>query len=235
MGVRMKRLIAALLLMSASLAAYAEFSGNVAITSDYRFRGISQSDRDPAIQGGLDWAHDSGFYLGTWASSVDFGTTGLGLPGGSIEWDFYGGYAKDINDNLSFDVGYLYYYYPSDNWVTDLDYQEFYGSFSFYGATIGLVYSDDYFQHAGELFYYYGDYSMPLGDTFSLDGHLGYADVKRSFGTDGYLEWSLGVTASVGGLDLSAAYIDTDLSNSGCFGGTKLCSATAVLTISKSL
>jgi len=236
MGIEMKRLIAALLLMSAGVSAYAEVAGNVAFTSDYRFRGISQSDRDVALQGGFDWAHDSGFYLGTWASSIDFGTASDDAAGGSIEWDFYGGYARDINENLSFDVGYMYYYYPSDNWDVDLDYQEFYGKFGFYGAEIGLIYSDDYFQSTKDFWYFYGDYGMPLGEVFSIDGHLGYNDLNESFGTGGsYLDWSIGVSASAVGLDFSLAYVDTDLTKSECFGGTKLCEATAVLTISKSL
>ena len=238
----MKNLIIAALLLGATfttgvtLADSHEISGNVAITSDYRFRGISQSDRDPALQGGFDWAHESGFYLGTWASSIDFGSPAPGLSGGSIEWDFYGGFAKDINENMSFDVGYIYYYYPSDNWVVDLDYQEFYGSFSFYGATVGLVYSDDYFQSTEDFWYFYGDYGLPLGEIFSLDVHLGYNDTDAAFGTDGsYLDWSVGVTASAVGLDFTLAYVDTDISESNCFGGSKLCKATGVFTISKSL
>jgi len=233
----MKRTIAALLLMSASFAAYAEVSGNVALTTDYRFRGISQSDRDVALQGGFDWAHDSGFYLGTWGSSIDFGAVDASNAGGSIELDFYGGYARDINDNLSFDVGYMYYAYPSDNWETDLDYQEIYGSFGFYGATVGLVYSDDYFQKTGKFFYFYGDYSLPLGEIASLDVHLGYSDLDEpeSFGADSYIDFSIGVTASAVGLDFTLAYIDTDLSKSECFGGSTICNATGVLTIAKSL
>ena len=234
MGIEMKKLIAVLLLGCTGASAYAEIAGNVAITSDYRFRGISQTDRDPALQGGFDWAHDSGFYLGTWASNVDFGEVD-GVPFGSMEWDFYGGFARDINENLSFDVGYMYYYYPSDNQSVDLDYQEIYGSFGFYGATVGIVYSDDYFQSTQEFFYFYGDYSLPLGENVSLDGHLGYNDVELAFGTDGYLDWSIGVTTSAAGLDFTLAYVDTDLSKAGCFGGTKLCEATGVFTISKSM
>lgn len=238
----MKNLIIAAIMLGATITTGAaiadthEVSGNVAITTDYRFRGISQSDRDPALQGGFDYAHESGFYVGTWASSVDFGTADTGAAGGSIEWDFYGGFGKDINDNMSFDVGYIYYYYPSDNWTVDLDYQEFYGSFSFYDATIGLVYSDDYFQSTEDFWYFYGDYSFPLGEIASLDGHLGFNDTDSAFGTGGsYVDWSIGVTASAVGLDFTLAYVDTDLSKSDCFGGTKLCSATGVFTISKSL
>ena len=184
----------------------------------------------------LSFYSDPSYCLGTWASSVDFGTADTGLSGGSIEWDFYGGFAKDINDDMSFDVGYIYYYYPSDNWTVDLDYQEFYGSFSFYGATVGLVYSDDYFQSTNDFWCFYGDYGLPLGETFTFDVHLGYNDLNDAYGTNGsYLDWSIGVSASAVGLDFSLAYVNTDLSETDCFGGTKLCKATGVFTISKSL
>jgi len=238
----MKNLIIAAFLLGATFTTGAavaegpEISGNVAITSDYRFRGISQSDRDPALQGGFDYAHESGFYVGTWASSIDFGTSDTGGSGGSVEWDFYGGFGKDINDNMSFDVGYIYYYYPSHNWSVDLNYQEFYGSLSFYGATVGVVYSDDYFQQTEDFWYFYGDYGLPLGDIFSLDAHVGFNDADDAFGTGGsYLDWSVGVSASAVGLDFSLAYVDTDISESDCFGGAKACKATGVFTISKSL
>jgi uncharacterized protein (TIGR02001 family) len=83
-------------------------SGNVAVVSDYRYRGISQTDKKPAIQGGFDFAHKSGFYLGNWNSNVSsFGTA----PGGNVEMDFYGGYKFEAA-GLSFDVGTIYYYYP---------------------------------------------------------------------------------------------------------------------------
>lgn len=242
MGIEMKILTIAALLLGATLttgsavAGINEVTGNVAITSDYRFRGISQSDRDPALQGGFDWAHESGFYLGTWASSVDFGTADSGASGGAIEWDFYGGFSRDINENMSFDVGYMYYYYPSDNWTVNLDYQEFYGSFSFYDASIGVVYSDDYYQSTEEFWYLYGEYSLPLGKHVSLDAHLGYNETSAGFGTNGnYLDWSIAVSTSAVSLDFTLAYVDTDLSDADCFGGTELCGAAGVLTISKSL
>ena len=73
-------------------------SGNVALTTDYRFRGISQSDESPAIQGGFDFEHDSGFYLGAWGSSVDFDTNGAGYDG-CLELDLYGGFSNSFGDS----------------------------------------------------------------------------------------------------------------------------------------
>ena len=91
-------------------------SANVGVVSDYRFRGVSQSFRRPALQGGVDWAHDSGFYLGTWASTVDddFLTDTHG-----IEWDIYGGYKFPVGAGWTLDVGLLQYLYPGESlWNT---------------------------------------------------------------------------------------------------------------------
>src|SRR5437868_12923348 len=88
-------------------------TGNFGIYSQYIFRGLTQTDRKPAFQGGFDFAHASGFYLGTWGSNIswlhDLGT--VVSHGGSLEWDLYGGYKYAINDDWGLDVGVLYYYY----------------------------------------------------------------------------------------------------------------------------
>ena len=84
-------------------------TGNMTLTSDYRFRGISQSFRLPAIQGGIDYGHASGFYLGNWNSSV----SGNQYPNGaSLEMDFYGGYKWEVSPGIVLDFGTIYYYYP---------------------------------------------------------------------------------------------------------------------------
>src|SRR5687768_146111 len=99
-------------------------TGNVGIYSQYIFRGLTQTDREPALQGGFDYAHRSGFYLGTWGSNIswlreNFTTIVAGVPvvqgtyqqGGSLELDFYGGYKMSFGD-FGLDLGTLYYYYP---------------------------------------------------------------------------------------------------------------------------
>jgi uncharacterized protein (TIGR02001 family) len=86
------------------------FTGNVAVVSDYRFRGITQTFRQPAIQGGFDYAHSSGFYLGNWNSSVSSTTI---ANGSGLEMDLYGGYKFEPVKDVMLDVGFLYYYYPS--------------------------------------------------------------------------------------------------------------------------
>ena len=113
-----------------------EISANVALTSDYRFRGISQSNDDIAVQGGFDYAWDNGIYVGTWGSVVDFDLTSDDGLNGSLELDYYVGWSSDIGENSAIDVGYLYYDYPGDSSVLEGDYQEVYGSFSFHDLTV---------------------------------------------------------------------------------------------------
>ena len=89
-------------------------TGNVGLFSQYIFRGLTQTNRDPALQGGFDFAHKSGFYLGTWASNISWlSDSGAYRSGGSLEWDFYGGWKPTFGD-FTFDIGTLYYWYPGD-------------------------------------------------------------------------------------------------------------------------
>src|SRR3954454_15489537 len=87
-------------------------TGNVGLYSQYIFRGLTQTNRDPAIQGGFDYAHKSGLYAGTWASNISWlkdGQPPAYRSGGSLEWDFYGGWKPTFGD-FTFDIGTLYYY-----------------------------------------------------------------------------------------------------------------------------
>ena len=165
----MKKLLlatsASAMVLGASLASAAEISGNVTLTTDYVFRGISQSDESPAIQGGFDLGFDSGFYVGTWASSVDFDTNGSGLDG-SLELDAYVGYGGEFAEDFSYDLGYVYYVYPGDEGL-DGDYWELYGSLGYKDFTVGVNYADDYYAETGEYTYLYGEYTLGLPSDFS--------------------------------------------------------------------
>ena len=83
-------------------------TGNLGFFSDYRFRGISQTAKHPAVQGGFDYAHASGFYAGTWASNVSH----YSYTDANMEWDFYGGYNYKLNDDIGLTAGGIYYFYP---------------------------------------------------------------------------------------------------------------------------
>ena len=93
------------------------FTGNVGLYSQYVFRGISQTNEKPAVQGGFDLGHKSGFYVGTWASNISWISTDIRSPhrrraSSSMEWDFYGGYKGSLPADFGYDLGVLYYWYP---------------------------------------------------------------------------------------------------------------------------
>lgn len=222
--------------VTAPAQAEMEVSANVALVSDYRFRGISQSDEDIALQGGFDIAFDNGIYIGTWGSSVDFDDDGAL---GGLELDYYIGWSGDISENTSIDVGYLYYDYPGDDSDSEGDYQEIYGSFSWHDLTLGVHYSNDYYAETDKFFYYYADYSFGLAENLSLDLHVGYNDLEEGEGflatdEDSYVDYSIGVTWSVAGIDLGAHYVGTDLDDEDVF-DTDWGDNTVVVSISASM
>lgn len=233
-----KLALASLFALPVGQALAAEVSGNVALTSDYKFRGISQSDSAPSIQGGFDVAFDSGFYIGTWGAAVDFDCaidTCGGLNGG-IELDYYAGYSSDISDLVSFDVGYIYYDYPQDGGLLG-DYQEVYGSLSFGDFGIGVNYSDDYWGETGDFIYTYVTYSMALSDDFALDFLVGSGDYDEPgylFEATEHMNWSIALSTSAAGLDFALTYEDTDLDKEDAY-GYDWADAALIFTIGKSL
>lgn len=227
--------ITTLLLSTAAMSDEGPFSvsGNVALTNDYRFRGLEQTDGGPAIQGGFDVEHTSGFYAGVWASNVELGGDG------TIEMDYYGGYTFDITKNVSGDVGYIYYDYPQNGDITDdFDFAEWYGSVSFFGATVGYAYSDDFFGNAGTAHYVYTDYTHELPAGFGLDLHVGHSSISSQsyFATseEDYTDYSVGVTKEVMGVTLGVAYVGTDL-DSNIDSTDKYGNEGVVFSISKSM
>jgi len=199
-----------------------EFSANMTATSDYVWRGVSQTMEDPAIQGGIDWSHDSGLYAGVWASNVDFGDAA------DIEMDLYGGFTGEAG-GFSYDIGYIYYSYPDDQ--NGINFSEVYTSvgrdFGIASVTAGLAYGFGYAGGVGKSWYPTLDIEVPLGNTgLSAAGHIGY----YSFTNDSdYTEWSLGLTMPFKGLDLSLSWHDTDIS------GDDQADSRLVFAISRSL
>ena len=192
-------------------------SANVALTTDYRFRGVSLSGGDPALQGGFDVAHDSGFYIGTWASSIKGGPAY-----GDLEVDLYGGYSAQLSDAVSFDVGILYYLYPTEDLGLDTDYWEPYASVGFNlgpaETTVGVAYAWKQDSLGGEdNLYLYGDVGFGIPNTpITLTGHLGYTDgvlappLLAGDLDDTGLDWSLGATASAGMFEVGVAYVGVE-------------------------
>ncbi|MHA6316668.1 TorF family putative porin [Altererythrobacter sp. CAU 1778] len=192
-------------------------SGNVAVVTDYRFRGVSLSAGDPAIQGGIDVTTDSGFYVGTWGSSIDGGPLY-----GEMELDIYAGWSGEVSSGVTVDVGVLYYAYPANDFGP-AEYYEPYasvsGSLGPASATLGVAYAPDQ-ESLGDddNLYIYTDFEMGVPETpISVTAHLGYTDGALSpdllaGGTDGNgFDYSVGASATVlGGLSLGVAYVGVD-------------------------
>ena len=210
-------------------------TANVSVVSDYRYRGISQTNMKPAIQGGFDYAHESGLYIGNWNSSISWNgdqNTGVTSP---IEMDFYGGFKKElIGEGFASDFGVLQYAYPSRggyNYVTysgktqvNPNTTELYLAQNFtFGAVTGFAkfsYAvSPLFGNPGSTGSYYPDLTVNY-DTgvwgLAINAHVGYQYVSGQNPTAGnpnlnYTDWKLGVTKDFGGgLSLAAAYIGTD-------------------------
>ena len=215
--------------------AQAEISANVALVSDYRFRGISQSNENPALQGGFDYAFTKGFYLGTWGSSVNFDS--VTDFDGSLELDFYGGWGTEIGENSTIDLGYIYYSYPGDDGGAIGNYQEFYVNYGWRELSLGAAYSDDYYGDSGKFWYLQANYDWSFAEDWAISMHVGHNDFDKDvfLSTDKghYMDYSIGLTWSVVGVDLGLAWVGTDLKNEDVF-DTEWGDDTAVFSITKS-
>jgi uncharacterized protein (TIGR02001 family) len=195
-------------------------SFNAGVVTDYRFRGISQSRLKPALQGGIDFAHKSGFYVGTWASTIRWLEDAGGE--GPVELDLYGGYKGSITDSLSYDVGILRYQYPRENFAVTPNTTEVYGALTFGPATVkySRVIGKETFGVANSKGSYYleGAATFDLGSGFSLTPHIGYqhyaGDAAPGVTNDSfasYTDYSLTLAKDMGnGLSLTAAIVGTD-------------------------
>jgi uncharacterized protein (TIGR02001 family) len=171
---KLNKIALAVAALIVSGTAAAEFSANIGATSNYVWRGVTQTDDQAAISGGLDYAHDSGFYAGTWASNVDFGDDA------TAEVDLYGGFANEVS-GLGYDVGVIHYMYPGEEY----DFTEVYASLSYSLFTAGVNYivdseiDDD--SGSNETFiegdtYYYVGASYEIAPTWTIGATAGYYD-----------------------------------------------------------
>jgi len=222
-------------------------AGGVAFTSDYLFRGVSQSSNNAAVQGALTVNHESGVYFTAWGSSI-------ASYAGGLELDTLLGYAGKAGD-VGYDVGVMRYNYPGLNDNTsgvvdkngnsvDADYNEIYASVSFMGAKLGLNYSPDYYLESDKFVYVFADYATEVSQGFGVVAHVGFNkfddESMMSQGLallpgnndDSYVDYKLGVTKSALGLGFELAYIGSDIDDDVC--GGNLCEGRAVLTASKS-
>ena len=188
-------------------AADVEISANVALTTNYIFRGISQTDDGPAIQGGFDAGIEM-FYAGVWASSVDFGDDT------TMEIDVYAGISPEFN-GTTFDFGVLYYAYPDspDLATGSQDFVEIYGGVSreFNQVSLGIsaAYSPDFYGETGGGFYLRGDAGFQVAENISISGHYGLSTFEDNLLNDDYSDYSIGGTLSAAGLDFDLRYHGT--------------------------
>jgi uncharacterized protein (TIGR02001 family) len=182
------------------------FTWNLALTSDYVFRGISQNDRDPAVQGGLDYAFgDSGFYVGTWGSNVDFGD---GTP--DIELDTYVGWNTDLTDKLNFDVMLTRYnYFGASDDFGNIDYNELIGALTWNEMlTFTAAYTNDYSNSGVNASYLNLTGEWPVGDNFTFTAGVGRSEFEDF---DGYTDWTIGVSHDFGPVNAALNYYDTSI------------------------
>ncbi len=205
----------------------APLTGNLGLFSSYRFRGIDQTFGRPALQGGVDYAHASGFYVGNWNSNV---SSGAGFPDGNLEMDFYGGYKATFGD-FGIDVGAIYYYYPgsyakglSPKNSGAVSNSELYIGGSWKFLSLKYFYAvDDYFSARGTdslgatgkstsgTQYLDLSANYDLGDGWGVNAHIGNLSTKNIYNGI-YTDWKLGVTKDLSGWVLAASYIDTNAS-----------------------
>lgn len=187
---------------TATSAAHAqvEVSGNVALTTDYHWRGVSQSNQDIAIQGGFDLATDSGFYAGAWASSIDFNND----ADSNVELDLYGGFAGEFGAGIGFDVGIISYQYP-DSDDEDLDFVEIYAGLSKDFEAFGLS-GMFYYDPDNETLYAEAGAGFSALENLSFDANVG----KYLDGFDEYTNYNVGATVSSNGFDFDLRWYDND-------------------------
>lgn len=205
-------------------------SGGVTVTSDYRFRGLTQSDEGAAFQGTVNINHESGFYIGTWYSTIDGDDS---LPGyGNEEVDFYGGYSTTLGSGIGVDAGLLYYYYPNGLNGLDTDFFEPYASLTYslgpVDAKVGAAYAWggqdglDFTSGNDDNIYVYGEASTGIpGTPLSLNTHVGHTSgslgLVNADSSDQYWDWSAGVEWSGGPVVGGVKYVDTNITEAGDF------------------
>lgn len=181
-------------------------SWNLSVTSDYVFRGITQTNFDPALQGGLDYAFgDSGWYVGTWASNVDFNDS----DGPDIELDAYVGYGTSLSDDWSLDAHAVRYtYLGSRDVYGNIDYNEFFVSTTYSDMlTFTLAYAPDYANLDFSSTYFSVGGTWEVGNGFNLNAGVGHTNFSDSVGS--YTDYNLGVSRSFGPVEAALTYYDT--------------------------
>ena len=206
------------------LSVLKNFTATATITSDYVFRGLSQTDGDPALQVSFDYKHPTGFYMGVWGSNVD-----ESISEGNVELDLYAGFKNEIVENLTYDLSIIYYWYPSDSQSPEKDYFEGHVGLSYAftkvplepSLSVAFNYSPDFYGEDGNAYWVGSTLRLTLPYQFGLGFELGYQYVEGDKttgngaglnGEDGYdyLYWRIGLSKELLGFNLDLSYYDTN-------------------------
>lgn len=211
-----------------------QLSYNATLTSDYRYRGISQSRLDPALQGGADYVHNpSGLYLGTWLSTIKW-TSDLGGDG-HVEWDIYGGKRGQLSEDVSYDLGGLFYYYPSNGLGPNANTFELYGQLGYgpayakYSVSTNNLFGTPDSRHSGYLDVG-ANVDLPQGLVLNL--HVGRQSVSHSSSLS-YTDYKVGLTKDLGVCTVALAWVKAATSSYLSPDGKNLGRSAAVLSVSK--
>ncbi|GAB2902701.1 TorF family putative porin [Microbulbifer echini] len=203
-------------ILAISQQSFADLSSTVNLTSDYTFNGVSQTKENPALQASLDYGFDSGWYVGSWASNVNF----EGDDSTNLEWDFYAGKFMQLTDRVSLDTGIAYYTYHGDNTSNEGNYPEAYAKLG-YSSSLGASevngwYSWDYFGTGGNHHILMLAHTIELADNhnvrFSVDRSTSTDKDKWIWGDDeSYNHYRVEYMTSLNGFDLNIAAENTNL------------------------
>jgi len=221
-----KTALASSLLLLSSIVAAADqpfsIAGNISLTTDYVFRGVSQTLEDPAIQGGFDLNHESGIYAGIWASNVNFGSN----DPAHLELDYIVGFGNELSNGLSYDLAYIYYTYPGVDDNLNYDFGEFKLGLGYQMLSAEYYYANDFFGGSGKAHYFGLGADFDLGQGFSAGLHVGRQNFTDIDGD--YTDWSVSVGKTLVGVDFALSYTDTNIDNNNTADGR------VVFTASKS-
>jgi uncharacterized protein (TIGR02001 family) len=235
----MKKFLLTLMMVAGISVAQAEVTGNLGLTSDYRFRGVSQTQNAPAVQGGIEYNHVSGLYVGNWNSSV---SSQLYTGGAGIESDVYAGFRKQVFGNFTLDVGSMNYFFPRAGTNGSFDTNEVYVGIG-YKDLVTAKYShalSDYFGTANSKNSYYAqaDTAIPVVGKLSVVAHIGRTEISNNTSLS-YTDYNAGIAYDLKGWNLAAKYYINDSKTStfmtaNTINGQKLYKDALVFSVAKS-
>jgi uncharacterized protein (TIGR02001 family) len=224
------RALAVALLLLAAAPAHGQLSGQIALSTDYRFRGISLSD-GPAIEGSLSYDHSSGLFAGVFASNVDTrGEEGVGVQA-------YGGYARRWGDARAWDVGLVGYSYPPSPQGRRYDFVELFAGATLERLGLRMYVSNDFYGSGDPSVYGEGSAAVPIAPWLTLGAHLGVQGVWPQDGSGSSpqtrVDARIGLTAEVAGFAVDLSFVTTNASDDNCLAGRDRCDPGLVLRISR--